>query len=152
MEDWYFEFSDFCITNDPVPVHIASKIVRFHMLPLIEVRRVYAKPIVISQKSCYRPIEYEKSRGRNGTSEHTFMGKGACDLVGEDLQLLLHLLSTITQYKRYAYYPKQGFIHVDHAGATKRFFIDWADGIGWKSVKNIEELSLLVKQNQNRWQ
>lgn len=145
MDKLFFKLSEFNISRQPIPEKVADKILRFHIWPLNHVRRLYRQPIIISKRSGYRPIEWEAKHNRKGDSEHCFTGKGACDIVGSDMKLLLHLIATETEYCRLCYYPQQNFIHVDLKNNVRRYYIDYSDGLGWKGVKNLQELSLLIK-------
>jgi hypothetical protein len=70
--------------------------------------------VKISKRSGIRPIEYEKRKGRKGTSQHStynIAGRGAVDLIYTK-QLLDYLLVD-KFFTRVCYYPKNGFIHAD---------------------------------------
>lgn len=145
MKDLYFLPSEFNISGQPIPEEVADKIFKFHIWPLNEVRYAYAKPISISKRSGYRNFDWELAHGRNGRSEHTFIDKGACDIVGEDMKLLVHMVATMTEYCRICYYARHNFFHLDYKDNVRRYFIDYGYGLGWQSVKNLNELILLIK-------
>lgn len=75
--------------------------------------------------SCYRPQEYERTRGRSGSSLHCFPGGslGACDLVrAGQLPLTLTDVDKLrakarpVPFARMCWYPANGFVHVDYMG------------------------------------
>lgn len=128
MIDLKILLSELVITNDDIPVEIADKLLEFHLWPMNKVRSLLNKPIWASKKSGWRPEWYEKKKGRTGTSEHTFKGKGAVDWTTkrEDLINLLNLIIQYTNYSRVCYYPENGFIHCDHKltpSGERQFFI-----------------------------
>jgi hypothetical protein len=70
--------------------------------------------VKISKRSGIRTIEYEKRKGRKGTSQHStyhIAGRGAVDLIYTK-ELLDHLLVD-KFFTRICHYPNNGFIHVD---------------------------------------
>lgn len=129
----YFKLSDFVI--DPatdVPVRIMNAIYEFHFKPMNEVRRYVGAPVFISHNSCWRPEQWEWSKGRSGDSAHTFKvtdrpgnEKGACDSYSQDMKGLFEGLIKKTKYTRITYYPDSGFIHKDYCypESGRRFFI-----------------------------
>lgn len=121
----YFKVSEFCISDEPVPLDIADKILKFHIVPLNKVREDLGFAIWPSQRSGYRPVWWEKKKGREGNSQHTFKGNGAVDLTCKDFAdnkwLLLDALIRLTDYTRLAIYPT--FIHVDY-GSMERWVYD----------------------------
>ena len=124
----YLKISDFCITPNPIPQEIADKILAFHIIPLCHVQCNYNHDIMVSEKSGYRPFTYEKSKGRAGTSEHCFQGKGAVDITSDgNLETLLSDLFTLTDYTRICYYPDKGFIHCDYKDKKRSY---------WEADKN----------------
>lgn len=145
MDKLFFTLQEFNISRQPIPEKVADKILKHHLWPLNRVRHLYRQPIIISKRSGYRSFEHEIAHGRKGDSEHCFKGKGACDIVGSDMKLLLHLIATETDYCRICYYPQQNFFHLDFKNNVRRYFIDYSDGLGWQGVKNLGELSLKVK-------
>ncbi len=115
----HFNISEYCIVNDPVPIHIADKILRHHIIPMSEIREELGFPVLVSQKAGYRPTWYEKKRGRSGLSQHTFSfdSKGAADYTAgskEEIEKLLEKIKEKRIYTRVAYYPNNGFIHCDY--------------------------------------
>ena len=117
------KLSDFCITQKPVPIAVMDKIYEFHFIPLLEVKRHTSLSVRPSAKSCYRPLRYEISKGRSGNSQHTFKGKGACDVTCDDFYInkdeLLSALVKHTNYTRFAVY--NNFIHCDYAMQGERW-------------------------------
>lgn len=122
----YFELSEFVITGETIPVDVANKIIHYHMLPLNDVRAHLGRAIWPSQNSCYRPVSWEKKRGRSGRSQHCFLGKGAVDLTWSgDIDELLHALIEFTDYTRMAIYydNRRPFIHCDYKSDDGKRYI-----------------------------
>lgn len=111
-----FKISEFCITDDAIPVDIADKILKYHIEPILKFRELKGFPIWASQKSGYRPYAYELKNKRSGNSQHCFKGKGAVDWTcsKENIPVLLQWLKTFSPYKRVCYYPNNNFIHCDY--------------------------------------
>lgn len=128
-----FLLSEFCITDDDVPLEVADKLLRYHILPMLPVRERLGFPIWASQRSGYRPYEYEIAKGRSGNSEHCFRGKGSIDWTchRENLEKLYNALLELP-YERICLYPNNGFIHADYKPSETRLFI-CLDGITWKT-------------------
>lgn len=127
--------SELCITEEPLSIEIADKLLRYHIWPMNKVRHILNQPIWASEKSGYRPKAYELKKGRSGNSEHTFEGKGAVDWTTKKgyLIALLNLIFQYTNYTRVCYYPSRGFIHCDHKPTPqgqRQFFI--AKGNKWQ--------------------
>ena len=112
----YFEFKELVIDGKPIPLDVAQKLLIHHMIPVSVVREKLGVPITASQKSGYRPYEWEIARGRSGNSQHVFKGKGAVDWTCKNFRgnkkELLELLVQCTDYTRYAVY--NNFIHCDY--------------------------------------
>lgn len=124
------KISDCCITKEPVSQLIADKIL-YHIQILNAIEQEIETQISVSKKSGYRSYEYELTRGRHGTSQHCFRGKGAMDVTCEES--MLHVLVESLRkspYNRVCYYPKNKFIHVDFKYAGKHFFL-CEDGKNW---------------------
>ena len=114
----YFKIQEYCITGEKITQKVADAIMNDHIVQMSLIRYKYDAPIDVSQHSGFRPVTYEKSRGRSGTSEHTFSvkhpdGRGAADYTCGNLKKLLRLLFKYSNYQRIAYYPHHGFIHCD---------------------------------------
>ena len=111
-----FKVSDFNISGEPIPEDIADKILQLHILPAQAVREDLGIPVWPSMKSGYRSASWEKSRGRNGRSQHCFEEKGATDYTCKNFKsnsdLLLESLIENTEYTRFAVYST--FIHADY--------------------------------------
>lgn len=131
----YFSISEFCITPHPIEQEVADKILQNFIVPLNPIRHQLGAPLIISKRSGFRPIAWEKAKGRTGESEHCFEGKGAADLVTQDMKALANLLAVQSPFMRICYYPKSGFVHCDYKEEAKKFYIDKEDGNGWKQVK-----------------
>ncbi len=125
----YFDIAEFLIDpemRDPaagrVPVHVVQKIDAHHRPILNPIRARLDVPVIISKRSGYRTPEWEKARGRSGSSEHTFAGKGAVDVrSNKKLDQLLDLLID-SDYNRVCWYPHHGFIHCDFKGDDYQYF------------------------------
>jgi len=111
-----FNISDFNISGEPIPEDITDKILKWHIIPMQRVRNVLGFAIWASQKSGYRSLSWEKSRGRTGNSQHVFRGKGACDWTcrnfADNKDKLLEAIIKETDYTRIAIY--NSFIHCDY--------------------------------------
>lgn len=120
----YFTTDELCITDTPLPLHVAEKLWKHHILVMNPIREKLGHAITASQKSGFRPYEWEKSHGRSGGSQHTFgdLPHGAnIDMLGavdwttlnksklDDLQALLISDSPYTRIARY-----NSFIHCDY--------------------------------------
>lgn len=137
--DNYFNISDFNISGKPIPEDVADKILKYHILPLNKVRAHLGIPIWPSEKSGYRPLWWEKARGRSGNSQHVFRGHGAVDLTCKDFQenkgVLLESVIKLTNYNRICIY--ENFLHLDYAGIERWVYEDGQDG--WMRLFKIDE-------------
>ena len=126
-----FKISEFLIVpSSHVPIHVANMIWQHHILPLQVVRNAIEQPIIISKSSGYRPLDYEISKGRMGSSQHCFgefetsrfnpNHKGAVDL--RYTPELLKELKQNSPYTRICYYPNNGFIHCDYATEDRNYY------------------------------
>lgn len=128
----YFVCSEFNITGKPIPEGVADKIVKNFIEPLSRVRAEYGRPIKISERSGYRPVWYEKEKGRSGGSQHCFLGMGAADITVDDFDKnkykLIALLAKHTEFSRIAVYDSKKFIHCDYALTDERWVFneDWS--------------------------
>ena len=126
MKPWAF-LKEFLITKPKtVPLSVADKIYWYHILPMSKVRDELGIPITASQLSGFRPLWWEKTKGRSGKSQHTFgqidkstfdtTSLGAIDWTCQDFATrfpdLLKLIIKHTEYTRIAVY--KGFIHCDY--------------------------------------
>lgn len=142
----YFNFTDFLIDrNYDVPLDIAKAIIQYHAEPINKVSNKIGIPIFVSKNSCYRPKEYELSKGRSGNSQHTFQekhkfGVGAADYTARDLNILLDGLIKHTHYTRICLYTKKNFIHCDYKNnnSQRQYFED--SGSGWVFKSFIKEV------------
>lgn len=112
-----FSFSEFIITHkNIIPVHVADKLMKYHIIPMSRIRNTMGIPIWASEFSGYRPKWWELKKGRSGKSQHTFEGKGAVDWTCEDFEgnkpLLSALIIKHTDYTRISVYDT--FIHCDY--------------------------------------
>lgn len=129
----YFNISELCIDQKPVPLDVANKLLKHHIMPMNVVREIYGGPIYASQRSGYRSYEWEKARGRSGRSQHVFRARGAVDWTGSDLKRLFVLIYYLTDYTRIAYYPSANFIHCDYAAESKKVYLG-STTTGWRSA------------------
>jgi len=109
---------DWCIDSTP-PVHIQRTIYQLYVRVAGEIMQRHNVNLIPSQRSCYRSYGYEIKRGRSGSSLHTFPAGtgGACDFVlktGPIDDNALHVLKLHSPFRRIAYYPNNGFVHVDY--------------------------------------
>lgn len=137
-----FKLEEFIITEPKnVSLEIADAIYHNHIIPVLPVRARLGVPMYPSQKSCYRPLWWEKKKGRSGNSQHTFkeiwnFGRGACDWTCYDFEKnkkkLLKLLVKHTNYQRFAVYGT--FIHADykHTKSGRRELFESDNNSNWK--------------------
>lgn len=132
----HFSLSEFNITGNPIPEDVADKILKYHIIPLSRAREVFGKPILISQKSGYRPLKWELQHGREGNSQHVYRGNGASDVTcidfKGDFNKFLSALIENTEYTRFAVYP--GFVHVDYANLPNN---RWVYNSNWEKMYRI---------------
>lgn len=111
-----FNISEFNISGEDIPQKVADKILHKHILPMQPVREELGIPLFPSLKSAYRSIWWEKTHGRSGSSQHTFIEDGATDWTCQDFEnnweKLLASMIKHTKYTRFAIYD--GFIHADY--------------------------------------
>lgn len=120
----YFTLSELCITDTPVPLHVADKLIKHHIWIMNPIREKLGAPITASQKSGYRPHQWEIKRGRSGDSQHTFGEHplhpkltylGAIDWTTTDLSKLDELQALIEQHTPYTRIARyKSFIHCDY--------------------------------------
>lgn len=131
----YFDITEFLIDPDMecVPVHVVQKIDTYHKPILNRIREQLECPVIISERSGYRPVDWEKARGRSGDSQHTFQHKGAVDVTCKDIRFyeLLQLLKE-SDYRRVCYYPHKSFVHCDFKGYEKVYYEADENGT-WKN-------------------
>lgn len=141
-----FSIKEFCITGECPPEEVAQSIIDNHINVLNPIREKLGVPVIVSQKSGYRPKDYELSKGRSGKSQHTFEDKegnvtgGAVDLTSTKLGQLLDLLISDSNYTRICYYPINHFIHCDHnptADGKRQYFNCMSPTGSWKFIKFI---------------
>ncbi len=87
---------------------------------LNKVEYATGKEVHISKRSGIRSVEYEKRKGRAGTSQHStynLPGRGAVDLVYT--KELLDYLKSDKFFTRICWYNKNGFIHCDRKPMPK---------------------------------
>lgn len=145
--NWYFDFREFCITDAPVPQDVVDKIIKYHMLPMNLVREEFGMPVRVSLRSGYRPVEYERSKGRVGTSQHNFKGLGAADYTHDgDWDEFIRLIIKLTDYTRVCWYPNNNFVHCDYASEDRQLFTADSPAGAWqykgelKDFKTIKDL------------
>jgi hypothetical protein len=116
------------ITGEPLPGYVWDIVRANYIEPL---RRIAERSGVVLVPSiapgalggsCYRSPEYERRKGRAGTSLHCFPAGslGACDLVmmggGVITPAALDALRRWSPFARVCHYPANGFAHVDYTG------------------------------------
>lgn len=113
----FFNVKEFIIDKNlmDIPLHVITKLEKFHKPIINPIRYRMNIPVYVSSNSGYRPKQWELDNGRDGSSQHTFIGLGAVDYTSEDMDLLLHELRQ-SDYKRICYYPSENFVHCDHKG------------------------------------
>lgn len=121
----YGDRSEWSVIEGGPPDALWPVIVAAYVDPLRELWRKTGIAMVPSARSCYRPADYEISRGRAGNSLHTFPpgSLGACDIRRLDGGQIEEVIDTViegTPFRRIALYPGQGFIHVDYGGDRLR--------------------------------
>ncbi len=125
----HFSISEFLIdpSTELVPIHVADKILKYHIPIINPIREAMGMPVRVSDQSGYRSFDWEIDHGRPGTSQHTFGDGqenpaewwGAADYTCDNLQGLFERLKD-SAYKRVCLYDT--FIHCDHKGNEKRIF------------------------------
>lgn len=154
----YFSIKEFCKLNGlsvelPITPGLADKVLNFHLFPLNDIRTTLGMPIHI--RSGYRPVWFEKTKGRDGDSQHCYRAKGATDCSLEkhseannkppgDWAHFFKLLKE-SPYKRIAYYPDKRFFHLDYKSETRQYFINKQ---GWHSIGANELVRLISNQNR----
>lgn len=143
----YFDLGEFIklggIRADiAIPAETFDKILSGFLLPLNDLRSQLGRPIHVT--SSYRPTWWEEIRGRDGTSQHTFQGKGAADVAlsnektGTWILFFEHLAAG--PWTRIAYYPNNDFFHLDYKADSRQYFV--SDG-GWQSSTESEIRTLI---------
>lgn len=112
-----FKLKEFIITQPKsIAVDLADKIYHYHIIPMLPVRAALDISMTASQHSGYRPLWWEKKKGRSGGSQHTFNDKGAVDWTCRDFEnnqdAFLNAIVEHTSYSRMAIY--NSFIHCDY--------------------------------------
>lgn len=102
-----------------MPLDVWCRIGFHHVLPLRDLQRRTGVMLFPSLRSGYRSVEWEKAKGRSGSSLHTFPGssRGAVDLVVWDGTPVRHVVDLLVEYgawRRICLYSGKGFIHVDY--------------------------------------
>lgn len=116
---------EWIVTGSGMPAELWPVIGSAYVAPLLQLCSVHGIALVPSVRSCYRPMEYELSRGRNGRSLHCFPqgSLGACDIRRADggkIEEVIDVVIDRCPFRRIALYPAQGFIHVDYGGDQLR--------------------------------
>jgi hypothetical protein len=111
--------------DGPPPQAVWERIQRHYIEPLRAFGQRTGVYLVPSARSCYRSRSYELARGRSGTSWHTFppASRGACDLVRADGGPMSDVMPAVRGFLPFpsiAWYPANGFIHVDYHVRRKR--------------------------------
>lgn len=140
-----FKISEFNISGEDIPEHIADAILEHHIQPMQVVRNELGYSMTASLKSGYRSPKWEKSRKRNGQSQHCFLrkdgGKGAVDWTCFDFQKnkneFIEAIIKHTNYTRIAIY--NSFIHCDYkpTASGKREVYSSTPSSAWTLTKVI---------------
>lgn len=141
MKKFDISTSELCITGKPPEdFGIIDKLWMYHIIPMQRVRDKLQVGIWASQKSGYRPLEWEIKHGRSGNSQHTFKGKGAVDWTcnQESIRSLIDEIKRLTEYTRIAYYPANNFIHCDYKETpdNKRQFFHSTPSSNWTLIES----------------
>ena len=139
----YFKITEFFFPEDyenmtPEKVlDVCEKLLKYHYPILNDMRDKLNHPIFIN--AGYRSLDWELSKGRSGTSQHTFEGLGAVDITTPDILVLNQLLELAKEsdYKRVCYYPKQKFIHLDYNSSEYQYFEDYGQGWEFKGERDV---------------
>lgn len=136
-----FTISEFNISDEDIPQDIADKILKWHISPMMDVRKELNIPMWASQDSGYRPVQWELDHGRSGRSQHCFKGKGAVDWTCRNFKTnkakFLKSIINYTDYSRIAIYDN--FIHCDYkqtSSGRRELYISGANSI-WEFKKYI---------------
>jgi hypothetical protein len=148
-----FNISEYIARPDlPTTVEVMDKILQHHIRVMLPVRAALGAPISVSQKSGFRHPIHEKQKGRSGTGEHTFTGKGATDYTVAPASFLRFAeLMAQSEYTRLCFYPKERFIHADHKAITKQFFIQQPPATSWQVIGSADEWLSSVKKAVEAW-
>lgn len=108
-----------CPVDLPIPPRIWMDIGTYHVTPLRRLQLFTGAMFFPSKRSGYRPGEWERSKGRDGSSLHTFKpgSWGAVDLVmwnGTHVRHAVDLLVEYGPWRRICYYRDKAFVHVDY--------------------------------------
>ena len=127
--DYRFKVSHFIYAGE-LTRQVVEKIEKYHLPVVSELKGI---TYIVG----YRSKVYELEKGRPGTSQHTFAGKGAVDLGTDNMMSLFHQLIS-TPYTRICFYP--GFFHCDYKAKERTYYIN---DDGWNQVDKheIEEAS-----------
>ena len=109
------------VINDDIKLSVnEANTLNEYSVELSIVREQLGKVVQVSKRSGLRTVEYEKSKGRSGNSQHsTFeQGQGAVDLVY--YKELFDKLVERKFFTRICYYPNNGFIHCDRKPTNKK--------------------------------
>lgn len=140
-----FSISEFCIDkNSLIPQRVANAILQHHIVVMQPVRDEIKVPVHVSMSSGFRPVAWEKAKGRSGNSQHTFPtespgnGRGAADYTLLGSKPIIALIATMIRqrvpYTRIALYPgtNHPFIHCDYASPTGE--LQLIKGPGWQEM------------------
>lgn len=154
--------------NAKLPVHVANKLLRWHIAPMNPIRDALGAPIWASGQSGYRHKGWERSRNRapddprnnrSSWSRHTFdplEGKDPDGLGAIDWTTKRHLIYSLAMllirespYSRICYYPDTDnddkddrFFHCDYGYRERGQTLFVNDG-GWKQKTESEFLNII---------
>jgi hypothetical protein len=137
------DIASYDITGKGFDKNIEQMVRACHMAPLKKAEAAIEKncgfliKLYVSLKSSWRPVWWEKLKGRSGYSGHTYNFMGATDTTCDDFEankeILLEYLIKETNYTRLAIY--NGFIHCDYKNDYKD---SWVYNSAWVRQFKIE--------------
>ena len=135
-----------------ISLDVAEKIRKYHAHPMNILRNKLGFPIIVSAKSGYRHEDYEKSKGRSGSthefrkiSERQDPGFGAADYRVADQNFFKFITNLVQEdiYTRLIFYPESRtpFVHCDYRyfGIDKYYYLMSSSGIKRVSKNEIIE-------------
>ena len=104
--------------------------IELHHLPILNSLKSPITSIV-----GYRSFTYEISKGRDGTSQHTFVRRGAVDIASPEMWKLWKELKE-TPYTRICFYGT--FFHCDYKTDDRQYFIN-DNGWNYADLQEMED-------------
>lgn len=147
---------------------LLDQIFEYHFKPQNQMRGDVGLPMRVT--GCFRPVLWERARGRSGDSQHTFPeheyheGVGATDCepwnrTDENPDTFIGMgNSYLNYYQRTCFYPLEGFFHSDYKAKMKQRFVCtykydeereiWLQD-SWEYVEDHDDWERLIKE---QWQ